>query len=616
MNRAETPMGTLMELTKRTEHPLQAMPGFDIRPYLPHAIAATLGVFGLPAAFVLGMIMLPSQDPSVIVTSSLSVGLSTVASIVGNSIWLRNPASTNVSFGDLMIWGWARRRHAERKLNRGTRMLGLDRRGQPTREQTEITRDKQLKVLHELNDALEAKDPYTRGHSERVERHVYRTAAAMGLSVHDLQELRMAAALHDIGKIRVPDRIIRKPGKLTDEERSIMEEHSAVGSWMLSHVASADVISAVRHHHERWDGKGYPDGLAGTDIPLYARIIAVCDTFDAITSTRPYRAKSDRQYAIDIIKAETGTQFDPMAVDVFLKSLPKKVPVTAMLLMLPGAGRVLKEFARALKRAGASSLAGATTAVSASVIIGAATVAPAIDRIPVHVSEPVAARSVSVPVVTQDSTTTLATGPTTPARVTRANASAKSRVATVDADLERETFDVAGAAEGTPAEPIVDSVLENVGDTAETVIEDVGGVGSDNGKADEEHGKSGAAPGRSDDEDKPGKGKDEDKPGKGNQDDGTTDPGNGNSEPGESGSDPGNGNGNTDPGPGNGGDHGNDGEHGNAGGNGNGNGGGNSDAGGGVGNGNGNAGSNGNSEGKGAPDGDPGNSDKAEASSD
>ncbi|MEA2453720.1 MAG: hypothetical protein QOG04_2430 [Actinomycetota bacterium] len=371
-------------------HPFQVHPGFDIRPYLPHALAATLAVFGLPAACVLGLVMFANPDPSVVVTSILSISLSTVASVIGNSVWMRHPASAEVSFGDLMIWGWWRRRRAEGQLDRGTRMLGLDRRGQPV-QRIRITQDRQLKVLHELNDALEAKDPYTRGHSERVERHVYRTAAAMGLSVHDLQELRMAAALHDIGKIRVPDRIIRKPGKLTAEERAVMEEHSVVGAWMLSHVASADVIGAVRHHHERWDGKGYPDGLAGTDIPLYARIIAVCDTFDAITSTRPYRARAERERAITVLKEETASQFDPMAVEAFLNALPAKVPVTAMLLIIPGAGRLFREMARAFKRAGAASLVGATTAASASVLIGAAAVIPVIDRLPVKVPEPVAA---------------------------------------------------------------------------------------------------------------------------------------------------------------------------------------------------------------------------------
>lgn len=532
-----------MAALEQTEHPFQAQPGFDIRPYFWHAVCATLAVFGLPAAIVFGIIVSPGPDPSVVITSALSVGLSTLASVIGTSVWMRTDASADVSFGDLMIWGWVRRRHAEGALDKGTRLLGLDRRGQPV-QRIPITRDKQLKVLHELNDALEAKDPYTRGHSERVERHVYRTAAAMGLSVHDLQELRMAAGLHDIGKIRVPDRIIRKPGKLTDEERSLMEEHSVVGAWMLSHVASADVIGAVRHHHERWDGKGYPDGLAGTDIPLYARIIAVCDTFDAITSTRPYRVKSDRSRAIEVLKAESGRQFDPMAVDVFLKSLPTKVPVTAALLMLPGAGRVLREMARMLKRAGASSLASATTAASASVIIGAATVAPFVDKLPSRPPAPVVAPA-AIAVQRAASTAPAPAGDLEAASSQQprdGDRALKSRVAGLDSDLERVASDLGATGLGDEGlEPVEEAVgdeeLVAVApvpvDAAEGVIEPAPGPdeSKDRAKSDD------AGEGRSGDVDK---GKSEDKPGRGNEEENVgSDSGKGNGKGNEKGNDAG-----------------------------------------------------------------------------
>lgn len=369
--------------------------GVNVRPYLPYALAATLWVFALPASVIFALLLVVAPDPPVVVTSGLSVGLTAGASIVGAALWLRHPASADVSFGDLMLWGWYRRKRAEEKLNRGTALLGLDRRGQPVGTMT-VTRERQLKVLRELNAALEAKDPYTRGHSQRVERHVYRTGAAMGLSVHDLQELRLAAALHDIGKIRVPDRIIRKPAPLTSEEMAIMQEHSVVGAWMLSHVASADVIESVRYHHERWDGKGYPDGVAGTDIPLFARIIAVADTFDAITSTRPYRSASENERAIQILRSEAGTQFDPMTVEAFLQALPQRVPVTALLMLVPGLGKFLRQLAVAAKRAGAASLAGGVTSATATVMIGAATVVPAIDSVPNRPPEKPPARVITV----------------------------------------------------------------------------------------------------------------------------------------------------------------------------------------------------------------------------
>src|SRR5687768_11810714 len=245
----------------------------SVRPYLRHSLVATSAVVLVPVVIVAAMLALMEPNPPTLVVAAVAV-LSVLGVIVaGTAIWLRRDDSTFISFSDLMIARWMQRRHAEKQLEEGARLLGLDPTGQPV-ERSRITAEEQLQVLKDLTAALEAKDPYTHGHSQRVERHSYRTAAAMGLAESDIEDVRKAAALHDVGKIRVPDKILRKEGPLTIEERVMIEEHATVGAWMVSSVGNADVISSVRHHHEHWDGSGYPDGLAGTHIPLFARIIA------------------------------------------------------------------------------------------------------------------------------------------------------------------------------------------------------------------------------------------------------------------------------------------------------------------------------------------------------
>ncbi|MDQ4024133.1 MAG: HD-GYP domain-containing protein, partial [Actinomycetota bacterium] len=357
---------------------------FDVGRFFPHALLATALVVFLPMAIVAAVIAASEPDPSPWLTSVLSVVVAIAGTVLGSAFWMRRPESLDISFGELMLWGWLRRKRAEQKLEEGSRLLGLHDEQAEGLRIPRMTPQQQLQILHDLTHALESKDPYTHGHSRRVERHVYRTALAMGLSVKQIEDLRKAAALHDVGKIRVPERIVRKPGPLTFEERKMIEDHVSLGAWMVSKVGNADVVAAVRHHHERWDGRGYPDGLAGRDIPLFARIIAVADTYDAMTSTRPYRAGVGRDPAMDTLKELSGIQFDPAVVDVFLSTLPRPaaVPVAGLLLLLGNRPReILRETAVVLKRAGASSLAPATGAVGAAVILGASAITtPAIDK--------------------------------------------------------------------------------------------------------------------------------------------------------------------------------------------------------------------------------------------
>lgn len=340
-----------------------------VRPFLRHALVATIVVVGAPVVVLFAWIAVAEPNPSFAALLLSGFFFTVLTFAAGVTWWKGRREAADITFGELMIWGWLQRKRTDERLEAGAGLLGLDRSGQPLRT-VRIPAEQQLRVLHDLTHALESKDPYTHGHSQRVERHVYRTAATMGLPPSAIEELRMAGALHDVGKIRIPDRILRKPGELTIEERALVEEHAVVGAWMVSSVGSVDVISGVRHHHERWDGRGYPDGLAGTDIPLYARIIAVADAYDAITSTRPYRVSSGREHAVGTLQRESGSQFDPVIVSAFVEALPVRVPVAGVLVLIAGPYAIWRRLAVWIKRVGAGQLGPTVATLSAVVVLG------------------------------------------------------------------------------------------------------------------------------------------------------------------------------------------------------------------------------------------------------
>jgi len=177
-------------------------------------------------------------------------------------------------------------------------------------------------VLFSLAKAVEARDPYTQGHGRRVGHYAGLLGRAVGLSKDELQALQWGAILHDIGKIGVPDAILQKPAKLTDEEMSVMRSHPEIGANICAPLKSAKMLlPIVRHHHERWDGRGYPDGLAREDIPLVARVMAVADAFDAITTDRPYREGCPPEVAFEILRNGAGTQWDPDLVAPFIEAV-------------------------------------------------------------------------------------------------------------------------------------------------------------------------------------------------------------------------------------------------------------------------------------------------------
>lgn len=179
-----------------------------------------------------------------------------------------------------------------------------------------------LESIETLRYTVEAKDSYTRGHSDRVADYSVLIGKELNLPENDLKTLRIGGLFHDIGKIGVPDSIIQKDAKLTDEEYSEIKNHPSIGAHILSSAAIfKDIIPIVKHHHERYNGRGYPGQLEGENIPYLARIAAVADSFDAMTSRRTYRAPLPIDYVISEIEKCKGTQFDPQIADVFLDIL-------------------------------------------------------------------------------------------------------------------------------------------------------------------------------------------------------------------------------------------------------------------------------------------------------
>src|SRR5207302_5656747 len=189
----------------------------------------------------------------------------------------------------------------------------------------EDVRDLMMGVLHSLTSAVDAKDPYTCGHSERVAVLSRRLAREMALPAQLVERIYMAGILHDVGKIGVPESVLHKTGKLTVEEFDQMKKHPQIGARILADIKQVqDLIPGVLYHHERYDGKGYPTGLSGENIPLMGRLICVADCFDAMTSNRTYRRALPLEVAMIEVHRCAGTQFDPAMAEAFLRIRPEE----------------------------------------------------------------------------------------------------------------------------------------------------------------------------------------------------------------------------------------------------------------------------------------------------
>jgi putative two-component system response regulator len=259
---------------------------------------------------------LKAADPVVqvvLMTGNPAVEMAVEALRLDVDDYLVKPFERDVLLHSARRAGEHRRLRVENALYRST----LEAR---VREQSKRIERVYLSSVLALVTALEAKDPYTRGHSDRVAG--YALALHDGVGGCDPEMLRIGAQLHDIGKIGVRSAILLKDGPLTRGETSHLARHPEVGVDILRPLLEGqDVLDVVLHHHERWDGDGYPHGLAGEDIPMGARIVAVADAFDAMTTIRPYRGARSPQQAVAELRAEAGRQFDPRVVAVASQAL-------------------------------------------------------------------------------------------------------------------------------------------------------------------------------------------------------------------------------------------------------------------------------------------------------
>jgi HD-GYP domain-containing protein (c-di-GMP phosphodiesterase class II) len=323
-------------------------PPLRTRRYLPLALLTTALVVVLPAALVSAIV--PRGGLLLIAASGLAaVAVSMAIATAGSALWKRQPGSRDIVFADLLLWGWLRRCWAERRLSQARDLFDSARKSGP---------GVSIELVTGLSRLLEARDAYTHGHGQRVARHATRIARAMHLSPVEIAKIQTAAAVHDVGKLYTPREILNNPNRLTDEEYAVAKRHAAWGARMLASVGDEEITSMVLHHHERIDGKGYPDGLAGAEIPLGARIIAVADTFDAITSSRAYRSACAQKKALDVLAKEAGKQLDAGAVAAFGSRYSARRSVVGLAVLTTAPGRILA----ALQTASQSFAAGAGVA--------------------------------------------------------------------------------------------------------------------------------------------------------------------------------------------------------------------------------------------------------------
>jgi hypothetical protein len=330
---------------------------------LAQVLVATCLVVGVPVALIW---TLRAED---VMTSAalgilLGTGMSLATSRLACWAWEKRPASEDLLFSDLMLWGYVRRRRSERRLQSAVAMLGpMGRESDSRRAQSAKRR---VKLLEQLVASVEHRDPYLHGHSRRVGRHAWMIAKRMGLSRTEVARVRTAAALHDVGKVHTPTAVLHKPAALNDSEFAVIKRHPDEGAEMTAVLEDPLLTSIVRDHHERLDGSGYPGGHSADTIPLGAKIIAVADTFDAITSARPYRAARSHKAALDVLRAESGTKLDPEVVKTFCAYYTDRRTITLWSFFATLPERLISIFL-----GGASTAASAAQAVALSVAVGA-----------------------------------------------------------------------------------------------------------------------------------------------------------------------------------------------------------------------------------------------------
>jgi putative nucleotidyltransferase with HDIG domain len=352
---------------------------------LPMVLTATAAVTVLPA--ILATWLVPSRHaPALIISTVVAMALAAIVTRLGAAAWSRKPRAQDMLFADLMLWSWLRTRWHEHRLIAAQRRLA---------ELDAKTTGMPLGALTRMSRLLESRDMYTYGHSRRVARHAETIARAMHLDPHEVEQVRRAALVHDIGKIYTPREILDKPERLTDAEFDIIKRHADDGADLLAHLGEPEVVAIVRHHHERLDGGGYPNGLSGAAIPLGARIIAVADTFDALTSTRSYRRSVSHKKALQILSAEAGTQLDADAVSAFARHYRAGRPAALVAAATSGGERLLGSLGGAT--AGLGSRVGAAGAAAAVLALGPALEPLSSRAVPVRAAPQAAAALPALP---------------------------------------------------------------------------------------------------------------------------------------------------------------------------------------------------------------------------
>jgi HD-GYP domain-containing protein (c-di-GMP phosphodiesterase class II) len=369
---------------------LETLDNVDSRRFLPHAIAATALVIVVPAVAVIQLSPL-SGIPDILVSALLATGLSVMAGSICSTLWTGRSASREIPFGDLMLWAWARRVRAERRLARAGESIATD-----------ADAASELVALRRLSVVFEAREGLTHGHSGRVARHAERIARRMGVPDDQVERIEAAAAVHDLGLVRVPRAILAKGDDLTLDERGLVECHAVTGAEQVAAVADAETAAIVRHHHERYDGGGYPDGLAGAEIPLGARIVAVADAFDELVSAAPGVAPMSRRNALDALSSRGGRELDPDVVATFAAYYSGTRAIAAVAVAATAPQRMVRWLAAApagIGSAGAPAVLQGVCAAGALALAGSClTVLPAIrpdgeDAKPAAQSSPRAAGS-------------------------------------------------------------------------------------------------------------------------------------------------------------------------------------------------------------------------------
>ena len=338
------------------------------------SVITTVLVAVAPTFIAFALLVFSQPSPNYTAAVGLAIALTIGALVAGSALWRTQPESAGIAFGDLMLWNWVRHYQAERTLFNATATLGFDRHGKFIAPST-ATPEEQMRAMRSIAKALDAKSSYTLGHSRRVSRHSRHVGEHLGLEESSIDNLALAALLHDVGNVALSEDVLRKTGQLTPDERADFEASVLLGSEMVQKAGLLEVVQGIRHHHERFDGRGYPDSLNGEAIPEFARIVAIAEAFDAMTSTRPYRRGFSTREATDVLRAESGSQFDPDLVEAFIATLPKPSPF-ARFAFLTALSRHFREVWIVLRRIGAVAISATASTVVIALILGSAVLSP------------------------------------------------------------------------------------------------------------------------------------------------------------------------------------------------------------------------------------------------